>query len=158
VNPATPTIVFIDSNVFLYAASDGKEDAEKKRLAEELIEARPFVVSMQVVQEFHVRATQKIALGISSEHAAQVLEGLLSRAVVGVTPELFREAVVLQSRFMLSYWDAAIVAAAGQAGCRLVYSEDMGHLQVYDRVIVVNPFVEKGRWIREDAPQLHRLK
>lgn len=130
VNPATPTLVFIDSNVFLYAASDGRVDSDKKRLAEELIATRPFVVSMQVVQEFHVRATQKIALGISSEHAAQVLEGLLSRAVVGVTPQLFREAVVLQSRFGLSYWDSAILAAAAQAGCR----------------------IESGRWIRDVPP------
>ncbi|MBM3881218.1 MAG: PIN domain-containing protein [Verrucomicrobia bacterium] len=157
VNPSTPTAVFIDTNVLLYAASDGRVDPEKKRLAEELIGTRPFVVSMQVVQEFHVKATQKIALGISTEHAAQVLEGLLERAVVGVTPELFREAVVLQSRFSLSYWDAAILAAAERAGCPLVFSEDMGHLEVCGQVMVVNPFAEEGRWIRENPPRLHRL-
>ena len=116
VSPSTPTVVFIDTNVLLYAASDGRADPEKKRLAEALIAARPFVVSMQVVQEFHGRATQKIALGISSEHAAGVLDELLEHAVIGVTPALFREAVVLQSRFCLSYWDAAILAAASQAG------------------------------------------
>jgi predicted nucleic acid-binding protein len=158
VNPVTPTAVFIDTNVLLYAASDGKDDAQKKRLAEELLVARPFVVSMQVVQEFHVQATRKIALGISSEHAAAVLDGLLERAVVGVSRELFREAVVLQSRFQLSYWDAAVVAAARQAGTRLLFSEDMGHLQVYDRVMVVDPFAEQGRWIREDPPRLRGLK
>ncbi len=157
VNPSTPTTVFIDTNVLLYGASDGSIDPEKKRRAQELIETRPFVVSMQVVQEFHVKATQKIALGISSAHAAQVLEGLLERAVVGVTPALFREAVVLQSRFSLSYWDAAIVAAAGLAGCALVFSEDMGHLQVYGQVMVVNPFAEEGRWVREDPLRLRRL-
>jgi len=158
VNPSTPTAVFIDTNVLLHAASDGRQDPDKKRLAEELIATRPFVVSMQVVQEFHVKATQKIALGISSEHAAEVLDGLLARAAVGVTAELFRDAVVLQSRFFLSYWDAAIVAAARQAGRHLVFSEDMSHLQVYDTVTIVNPFAEAGRWIREDPSRLHRLQ
>ena len=51
VNPSTPTTVFIDTNVLLYGASDGSIDPEKKRRAQELIETRPFVVSMQVVQE-----------------------------------------------------------------------------------------------------------
>ncbi|MGO8674371.1 MAG: PIN domain-containing protein [Limisphaerales bacterium] len=157
-NPSTPTAVFIDTNVLLYAASDGREEPEKRRLAQELIAARPFVVSMQVVQEFHVKATQKIALGISSELAAEVLDGLLARAAVRITAELFREAVGLQSRFSLSYWDAAIIAAARQAGRQIVFSEDMGHLQVYDTVMVVNPFVEGGRWIREAPPRLQSLK
>jgi len=156
VNPSTLTAVFIDTNVLLYAASDGRLDPEKRRLALELLEARRFVVSVQVVQEFHVQATQKIALGISSEHAAEVLDELLERAVVEVTPELFREAVVIQSHFCISYWDAAIVAAARRAGCHLLFSEDMGHLQIYDSVMVVNPFAEQGRWIRENPPWVHR--
>ncbi|MDB6038380.1 MAG: VapC toxin family domain ribonuclease [Verrucomicrobiales bacterium] len=158
VNPSTQTVVFIDTNLLLYAASDGKSDPKKKVMAEELIAARPFVVSMQVVQEFHVAATKKIALGISSEHAAKVLEALVARVVVHVTPELFREAVVLQSRFCLSYWDAAIVAAAGKSGCKLIFSEDMGHLQIYDRVMVANPIADEGRWISENPPSLARLK
>ena len=44
------------------APQDGREDPEKKRLAEALIAVRPFVMSMQVVQEFHVRATQAAAV------------------------------------------------------------------------------------------------
>jgi predicted nucleic acid-binding protein len=96
-------------------------------------------------------------LGISSERAAQVLDGLLERAVVAVTPELFRQAVVVQSRFCLSYWDAAVLTAARLARCNMLFSEDMGQLQVYDGVVVINPFAEAGRWIREDPPRLQRL-
>jgi predicted nucleic acid-binding protein len=40
----------------------------------------------------------------------------------------------------LSYWDAAILAAAKQMGCRAVYSEDLNAGQDYDGVTVVNPF------------------
>ncbi len=145
-----PTAVFIDTNIFLYAASDGKLDPEKTRLAQELLNTRPFVVSMQVVQEFHVNATRKIALAISSEHAAGVLEELLSRAVITITSDLFREAVVSQNRYYLSYWDAALVACARAVGCRMFFSEDMGHETIYEGVLVLNPFSENGRFIHQD--------
>jgi hypothetical protein len=42
--------------------------------------------------------------------------------------------------FQLSYWDAAILAAAKQMGCRTVYSEDLNAGQNYDGVTVINPF------------------
>lgn len=74
------------------------------------------------------------------ETAALVLERLLGRVAVTVTPKLFREAVILQSRFCLSYWDAAILTGARLAGCKQVFSEDMGHLQIYGSVMVIGPF------------------
>ena len=44
-------------------------------------------------------------------------------------------------RYQLSHWDALIVAAALEAGCDLLYSEDMQHEQLFDgRVKVKNPF------------------
>ena len=43
----------------------------------------------------------------------------------------------------LSYWDAAILAAAITLGCDAVHSEDMSHMQDYDGVRVINPFVEE---------------
>jgi predicted nucleic acid-binding protein len=70
---------------------------------------------------------------------------------------LFRRAVALQSRFMLSYWDAAICQAAIDAKYRLLFSEDMGNREVYGRVMVVNPFEQEGRWIEEDPAGLDRL-
>lgn len=59
---------------------------------------------------------------------------------IDVTPALFRAAVNVQQRFQLSYWDAAILAAAKQMGCRAVYSEDLNDGQDYDGMTVVNPF------------------
>ena len=152
-----PTAAFIDTNILLYAASDGRLDPEKTRLSRRLLRSRPWAVSMQVVQEFHVNATRKVALGISSRHAALVVDGLLDRAVVETTRELFVRAVLLQNRFMLHYYDAAICQAAMEAGYRLLFSEDMSSEAVYDRVLVLNPFDRGGRWITEDPPQLDRL-
>ncbi len=153
-----PTDVFIDTNILLYAASNGKSEPEKTRLARRLLRERRWWVSVQVVQEFHVNATRKIALGISSRHAARVIDGLLERIVVETTRELFVRAVVLQNRFYLSYWDAAVCQAAIDAGCWILFSEDMANEEIYDRVMVLNPFADDGRWITEDPPRIGRLE
>lgn len=153
-----PTAVFIDTNVLLYAASDGRADPEKTRLARLLLRRRTWVVPMQVVQEFHVNATRKIALGIGSKGAAKVIDGLLGRVVISTTPALFRRAVVLQSRYGLSHWDAAICQAAADAGYPLLFSEDMSSGEIYGGVMVLNPFEHDGRWIDEDPPGLGAMR
>jgi len=153
-----PTAAFIDTNILLYAASDGRLDPEKTRLSRLLLRSRPWAVSLQVVQEFHVNATRKVALGISSRHAARVVDGLLDRAVVDTTQELFLHAVLLQNRYLLHYYDAAICQAAIQAEYHLLFSEDMSSEAVYGRVMVVNPFDHGGRWITEDPPRLKQLE
>jgi predicted nucleic acid-binding protein len=43
-------------------------------------------------------------------------------------------------QYQLSYWDAAIIAAAEALGARDLYSEDMNHGQIYGSVRVINPF------------------
>jgi predicted nucleic acid-binding protein len=56
------------------------------------------------------------------------------------TRELVLEAVELRQRYQISYWDAAIIAAAKQIECTVVYSEDLNPGQDYDGVTVINPF------------------
>jgi len=64
--------------------------------------------------------------------------------VVSVDEGTVREAMKLAVRYQLSHWDALIVAAAIQASCDLIYSEDMQHEQVFDdRVSVKNPFIDQ---------------
>lgn len=60
--------------------------------------------------------------------------------VQAVTLGVFRDAVSMRRRFGLSYWDAAILAAARKLGCDAVYSEDMSAEQDYSGIRVVNPF------------------
>ena len=57
-----------------------------------------------------------------------------------VTQEVFRTAAEIADRHGVSYWDAAIVAAARILGCYAVYSEDLNDGQSYDGVVVINPF------------------
>ena len=48
---------------------------------------------------------------------------------------------VMQDRYKLSYWDALIMSSAQQQGCHYLLSEGMQHLQTYDTVQVINPFL-----------------
>ena len=57
-----------------------------------------------------------------------------------ITVELFETATEIKARFGISYWDAAILAAAKTLGCEAVYSEDLSQQQDYDGVRVMNPF------------------
>jgi len=57
-----------------------------------------------------------------------------------LTLAVFDDALVIRDRFQLSYWDAAIIAAARACGCTEVLSEDLNDGQMYGTVRVVNPF------------------
>ncbi len=131
---------FIDTNVLVYAASKAFEDRSKREVAREVL-ARPDIgFSAQVLQEFYAVAVTKSRLQMTHEEAVAVLETLTAYPVCPISRELVLEAIDAKQRFGVSYWDAAILAAARQMGCRTVYSEDLNDCQDYDGVTVVNPF------------------
>lgn len=49
-------------------------------------------------------------------------------------------ALEIKTIYHLSYWDAAIVAAARALGCRKLLTEDMSHGRVVEGVIISDPF------------------
>ena len=77
---------------------------------------------------------------LSSADALAFLKGINPATVVAIDYELFEEATKIQQRFQISYWDAAIVAAAKRVNCGTLYSEDLSEGQSYGGVRVVNPF------------------
>jgi len=132
--------VFLDSNVLLYSCSAAAEDAEKRKVAEDLILNRPFAISAQVLQEFIANALRKPQLGITESNIDATLQMAAMVRVQPVNHELVVSAVMFRRRFQLSQWDATILAAAAELGCTTVYSEDMNHGQDYGGIQVVNPF------------------
>jgi predicted nucleic acid-binding protein len=54
---------------------------------------------------------------------------------------LYAEALRIQNRYRLSWYDALIVAAAVEADCRILYSEDLQHGQRFESTTVRNPFL-----------------
>jgi predicted nucleic acid-binding protein len=91
--------------------------------------------SVQVAAEFFVNATSmKRPFRLAAADAAALVEAWFGFPTVELTPALFRAALDVQQRYQLSYWDAAIVAAAKQLRCHTLFSEDLNHGQNYDGV------------------------
>lgn len=57
-----------------------------------------------------------------------------------IDADLVRRAVALSHRHVISYWDAALIAAAERLDAPVLYTEDLNHGQLYGSVRVVNPF------------------
>ena len=135
---------FLDTNVLIYAASPAPDEAEKQRSAQRLLEAGDLAVSVQVLQEFYHQATRSSRPGaITQDHALRFIESISHFEVQDITFDLFLAAIAISRRFRLSYWDGAILAAAGAVGCDAVYSEDLSSAQDYDGLRVINPFTDR---------------
>lgn len=134
-------VSFFDTNIFLYAASNAPEDAGKKQRAVQLIRETPCVISAQVLQEFIANALRKKSLGLDETHIAAFLAFSGQSTVQPITRELVQNACRLRLRFGISQWDATILSAAIELGCKTLYSEDLSHGQTYEGVEVINPFL-----------------
>jgi predicted nucleic acid-binding protein len=132
---------FVDTNVLVYAASNAVADQVRRDVALELLDQTDLALSAQVLAEFYSVATSKTKLNLTHDEAVVLLQSLARIPVCPITRELVMEAVELRQRCQISYWDAAIIAAAKQMGCSTVYSEDLNSGQNYDGVTVTNPFV-----------------
>jgi predicted nucleic acid-binding protein len=128
---------FLDTNVLLYLLSS---DATKADRAEALLRDGA-VIGVQVLNEFANVAHRK--LGMAWPEIEDVLSLIRSRCEVGsLDVQIHEAALKLAPRWGLSWYDALIVAAALQAGCKKLYSEDMQHGMKVDKTLtIVNPFI-----------------
>lgn len=133
---------FVDTNILLYA-KDSSETAKQpiaEALIRELWETRSGCLSVQVLNEYYVNATQKLKPGLTQAEAWADLDALQAWEPVPVDFALLTRGFQIQSRYRLSWWDSLIVAAAVDSNCKEILSEDLASGQVYDGVIAVNPF------------------
>ena len=135
---------FLDTNVLIYAVSSAPEEAPKKERALELVENEDFGLSAQVLQEFFVNVTRKIADPLSPDVAVELLEQFCRFPMVLTDYPLIVAGVEMSLRYGISFWDGAIVAAAQALGATTLFSEDLSHGQEYGGVRVVNPFLVEG--------------
>jgi predicted nucleic acid-binding protein len=131
---------FVDTNVLLYAASGRAADMTKTTRALELLTNTRVCLSFQVLQEFYANAVNPKKLGMTPAEAAVWCDTWLQCPIASLSVETFIRTLELAHRYQISNWDAAILAAAQQLGCTIVYSEDLNHGQDYDGVRVENPF------------------
>ena len=130
-----------DTNVLIYAVSNREADTPKRTMAKTILKEPDLALSVQVLQEFYYQATRPQGpAGLTHEQAMEFLRPLRTLPTQEITVELFDRATEIKDRFGLSYWDAAILAAAKMLGCEVVYSEDMSEQEDYDGLRVINPF------------------
>ena len=134
----------VDVNILLYAVSALSENPKKRLGALDLLASGALAVSVQVLQEFYHQATRpNRPRALTPDQALLFIERIRHFPVQGVTLDIFRAAVALGKRYRVSYWDGAILAAAGALGCEIVYAENLNHGQDHRGVVVVNPFLDE---------------
>ena len=112
----------------------------QRALLAELWDSQAGCLSIQVLQEFYVNITRKVARPLEPTDARQIVADLGHWRVHSPTVNDVLEAIALQQRHGLSFWDAMIVTSAIQLGCATVWSEDLNAGQAYDGARVANPF------------------
>jgi len=132
---------FVDTNVLIYAHDvDARaKHAVAKDILRDLWSERCGVVSMQVLQEFYVNVTRKIASPIPKD-AARLVVNTYSIWCVETTPAEISAAFRIEDESRIGFWDALIVASALKSGATRILSEDMNAQQKISGVRIENPF------------------
>ncbi len=132
---------FVDTNVLIYAHDvDAKAKHEvAKSVLRELWSERTGVVSMQVLQEFYVNVTRKIATPLPKDQARLVVN-TYSIWCTETTPAEIAAAFRIEDESRIGFWDAMIVAAAAKSGASRILSEDLNAKQMIAGILIENPF------------------
>jgi predicted nucleic acid-binding protein len=128
---------FLDTNVLLYLLSEERAKADR---AEALLRGRG-IVCVQVLNELANVAIRK--LGLTWRELQDLIAAIRANCEIQpLTEEVHDQARELAERYRLSFYDASIVSSALDAGCRVLYSEDLQHGFKVDRTLTIrNPFM-----------------
>ena len=134
---------FLDSNVFVYMFDE--TNPIKRQRAEALVRESltnsTGCISHQVIQETLNVLVQRLSVGIES--ASKMLDDILMPLwQIYPSKALYGSGLWVKGRYGFSYYDSLIVAAALEAGCTRLYTEDLQHGQQIQQLTIVDPFKE----------------
>jgi predicted nucleic acid-binding protein len=137
---------FVDTNVLVYAhdRGTGAKHERARTLVEGLWDTGDGVLSTQVLQELCINLRRKAARPLSVEDTRRLIQDYSSWEIVVNTAESVLEALAVELRYKISFWDALIIQAAASCGATILYSEDLADGQKYGAVRVVNPLKESA--------------
>ena len=135
--------VFIDTNIFVY--SFDIDDKVKRKIAIEIIKKSLLntnsFISIQVIQEFFNVSLKKFSKTMNHSEAKIYLENVFMQInIIYPGYDLISEALDIQTTTKYSWYDSLIIAAALQANCNLLLSEDMQDGQQIRNLTIKNPF------------------
>lgn len=134
--------IFLDTNILVYlfdTDSPAKQHTVRDLLSRQALDGK-VMLSTQVLQEFYVTVTRKLAIPVKPDVAYHAVQDFTAFSIVKLDPTLILAAIVRSRTAQLSFWDALIVEAAIEGGARYLYSEDFQDGQVIDGVHITNPF------------------
>jgi len=134
---------FFDTNilVYLFDGDATEKQAKSRHLLTTSANDGWFLSSTQVLQEFYVVVTGKLAVPLNSEDAEQAIRKLLTLPIVEIDGDTLLYAIQIKRRYGFSFWDALIVQAALKGGAQRLYTEDLQHGQIVENLQIINPFL-----------------
>ena len=130
---------FFDTNILIYAFAAGDRRSAK---AEALV-AEGGVIGVQVLNEFTSVARRKLGWEWPQVEAALAVITELMGPARPLTTDIHSDAVKFARANRLSFYGALVIAAAAEAGCRVLFTEDLQHGRKFGGVTVENPFLEE---------------
>jgi predicted nucleic acid-binding protein len=127
---------FFDTNILVYAQQTGGKADRARALF-----AGGGKLSVQVLNEFTAVSRRK--QGVSWLEITEAVSDVLTMVdpPLALTLDLHAAARALAEDHRLSFYDALIVAAAIEAGCDTLYTEDMQHGRSIGGLAIINPFL-----------------
>ncbi len=133
---------FVDSNVLVYLFDNDAPD--KKATAQGILQTEGatgnVVLSTQVLQEFYVTVTRKLARPLKPEAALDAVNKFGALATVMIDVPLILAAIRRSQRDAMSFWDSLIIDTALKAGAQRLWSEDLQHGRLINGMRIENPF------------------
>lgn len=132
---------FVDTNVWVYRVDHS--EPQKRVAAKQVLEAAApgsLVVSTQVLAEFYVVTTRKLAQPLTLDEAREAVQSLRALPTVGADADFVRSGIALSQKADLSLWDALIVQAAVASGCSRILTEDLTDGATINGIRIENPF------------------
>jgi predicted nucleic acid-binding protein len=134
---------FVDTNVLIYAHD--RDAKAKNQIAKKVLQGlwaeRTGVLSMQVLQEFYVNVTRKIATPLPKDLARNVVNSYTIWCIE-TTPAEISAAFQIEDESQIGFWDALIVSSAVKGGAMRILSEDLNAGQRIAGIRVENPFAD----------------
>jgi predicted nucleic acid-binding protein len=134
---------FFDTNILVYLFDEDNPDKKGRAqmLLEEETEAGQVLLSTQVLQEFYVAVTRKLAVPLSPEKAEDVVCQLIMLPLVEINRRHILGAIARSRNLQCSFWDALIIEAAISGGAGILLTEDLQHGQTIGSLEIQNPFL-----------------
>ncbi len=141
-----PGLFFLDTNVFVYSFDTTSPDKQQvaQNLIQQSVATRRGIISSQVAQEFLNVALRKFARPMSVSEARQFLQLVLMPLCQHYpSTDFYDRALLLKDNTGYSFYDALIVTAAVEVGCRALFSEDLQDGHKIGDLTIINPFTVK---------------